>query len=159
MKAGSFGRHAEFAGQLTAEARSFRTASAGEGVALTGSGGQNLMQGRSSLRQPWALLVVAGIVLLVFFFAAAPAKAQSSARGPSELWQEYPLDPLSEQGAGVSVQSVRSVQGFRVPTLMRRQRSSSDSTLLFAGFALVVLIISDTSFLMLTRRALARAEE
>ena len=117
------------------------------------------MQGRSSLRHPWALLIVAGIVLLVFFFAAGQAKAQSSSRGPSELWQEYPLDPRSEEGASVSVQSVRSVQGFRMPTLIRPERSSSDSMLLFAGIALVVLIISETSFLMLTRRALTRAED
>jgi hypothetical protein len=105
-----------------------------------------------------ALLIGAGIVLLVFFFTAGQAKAQSSTRGPSELWQEYPLDPRSEQGASVSVESVRSVQGFR-PTLIEPQRSSSDSMLLFAGLALVVLIIGDTSFLMLTRRALARADD
>jgi hypothetical protein len=115
------------------------------------------MQGRSSLRQPWALLIVAGIALLVFFFAAGQAKAQTG--GPSQLWQEYPLDPRSEQGASVSVQSVRTAQSFRLPTLMRPERSASDSMLLFAGLALVVLIISDTSFLMLTRRALARAED
>lgn len=117
------------------------------------------MQGRSSLRHPWALLIVAGIALIVFFLTAGQAKAQSSTRGPSELWQEYPLDPRSEQGASVSVQSVRTAQSFRLPTLIRPERSSSDSMLLFAGIALVVLIISDTGFLMLTRRALARAED
>jgi hypothetical protein len=115
------------------------------------------MQGRSSLRQPSALLIVAGITLLVFLFAAGQAKAQTG--GPTELWQEYPLDPRSEQGAGVSVQSVRAAQSFRLPTLIEPERSSSDSMLLFAGIALVVLIVSDTSFLMLTRRALARAED
>ena len=128
-------------------------------MAPTGSGGQNLIKERSSLRKPWALLIVAGIVLFVFAFATGQAKAQSSTRGPSELWQEYPLDPHSEQGASVSVQSVRSVQRFRMPTLIRPQGSSSDSMLLFAGFALIVLIISDTSFLMLARRALARPDE
>ena len=114
------------------------------------------VEGRSALRKAWASLIVAGIVLLVFFFGAGTASAQTQSRQPTELWQEYPLDPHSEQGANLTVKSVRSAELVRIPTLIK-PRSSSDSTLLIAGLALVVLLISDTSFLVLSRRALAKA--
>ena len=115
-----------------------------------------LVEGRSKLRKTWASLIVAGVVLLVFFFGSGTAFAQTQARQPTELWQEYPLDPHSEQGASLSVQSVRSAELVKIPTLIK-PRSASDSTLLIAGLALVVLLISETSFLMLSRRALANA--
>ena len=115
-----------------------------------------LVEGRSALRKTWASLIVVGIVLLVFFFGSETASAQTQSRQPTELWQEYPLDPHSEQGANLTVQSVRSAGLVRIPTLVK-PRSASDSTLLIAGLALVVLLISDTSFLVLSRRALAKA--
>lgn len=114
------------------------------------------MKGRSTLRHAWASLSVALIVLLAFFFGTGTASAQTQSRHPTELWQTYPLDPHSEQGANLSVQSVRSADLVRIPTLVKA-RASSDSTLLIGGLALVVLLISDTSFLVLTRRAMANA--
>jgi hypothetical protein len=120
------------------------------------SGGQSSLKGRSTLRLARASLIVAGIVLLAFFFGSGTASAQTQSRQPTGLWQAYPLDPHSEQGANLSVQGVRSAELVRIPTLVKA-RSSKDSTLLIGGLALIVLLISDTSFLVLTRRALAKA--
>lgn len=114
------------------------------------------MQGRSTLRRRWALAIGVGVAVLVFVVGTGPAAAQ--ARQPTELWQEYPLDPHSEQGADVSVESVRSVQLARFVPLVEPQ-STSDTKLLIGGLVLVLLLISDTSFLVLTRRALARPED
>lgn len=115
-----------------------------------------LVEGRSTLRPAWASLIVAAIVLLAFVFGSGTAFAQTQARQPTELWQEYPLDPHSEQGANISIQSVRSPELATIPTLVK-DRSAYDSTLLIAGLALIVLVISDASFLVLTRRALTKA--
>ena len=115
-----------------------------------------LVEARSTLRRAWASLIVAAIVLLAFFFGSGTAFAQTQTRQPTELWQEYPLDPHSEQGANLSIQSVRSAELVRIPTLVKA-RSAYDSTLLICGLALVVLLISDTGFLLLARRALTNA--
>ena len=96
----------------------------------------------------WAFLAVVGLAVLVV--AAGPAQAATSKPPPKELWQEYPLDPLSEHGSSVSVQSIR------MPVLRTSESSSTDSTLLIAGLALVVLALSSASFLLLARRSLIR---
>jgi hypothetical protein len=104
------------------------------------------VQGRSSLRQLRASLVVLCVVVLAF--GAGPAQAQGREQSPTALWQEYPLDPSSEQGANVSVEAVRS---FVVPA-RAKPPSSSDSMLLLGGFTLSVLILSDALFLTLLGR-------
>ena len=116
------------------------------------------MNGRSTLRRRSALVTGASVALLVFLVGTGPAAARTQAQQPTELWQEYPLDPQSEQGADVSVESVRSVQLAEFVPLVKPE-SSSDSALLVGGLVLVLLLISDTSFLVLTRRVLARSED
>jgi hypothetical protein len=93
------------------------------------------------------------VVVCVLAFAAGPAHAQDRARepAPTALWEEYPLDPSSEEGASVSVQAVRRIG---VPAFVTPAPSPSDSTLLIGGFALTVLILSDTVFLTVLRRRL-----
>jgi hypothetical protein len=107
------------------------------------------VQGRVSLRQLRALLVVLCVVVLAF--GAGPAQAQGREPLPTELWRKYPLDPSSEQGANVSIQAARS---FVVPARANPPSSSSDSMLLLGGLALSVLILSDTLFLTLLGRRL-----
>lgn len=99
----------------------------------------------ASLRRLAAVLtLVCGGVLAV---GAGPALAQGAAeRPPSELWQEYPLEPLAEEAPAQSLPGLRPLAGA--------ESSSPDRMLLIGGLALFVLVLSDTVFLALSTRAL-----
>lgn len=88
-----------------------------------------------------ALVIVAGVVVLSF--GAGSAFAQGGKRAPTELWQEYPLDPTTES------QDTRSLAiSVRIPAL--EKPASTNTMLRLAGFALVAMILADTLFLSLS---------
>jgi hypothetical protein len=95
-------------------------------------------------RQLAALLILSCAGALVL--GVGPARAESAAEPPpTQLWQEYPLEPLTGKA-----------QRERVPILQPRaaNASSPDWVLLIGGMALVVFILTDTVFLALSSRVL-----
>lgn len=103
-----------------------------------------------SLRQLTALLVVSSGVALTLGAEAAVAAPPSNKPGPTELWQEYPLEPLQD---GQTPR--RSILRIRQPTVP--DSSSPDRLLLVGGLALFLLVLSDTVFLALSSRVVRSA--
>jgi hypothetical protein len=104
------------------------------------------------LRRLRSVPILACVGVLVF--GAGPATAasggqQQSSVGNSDpaaaLWNQYPLEPLPRPAV------TRSAASVRLPDVAT---SSSDSTLLIGGLALVILILTDTAFLTLSARVL-----
>jgi hypothetical protein len=104
------------------------------------------------LRRRRSFLLLACVGALVF--GAGPASGASGAQRASvgnsdpaaALWNHYPLEPLPRPPA------TRSAGSVRFPDATAP--SSSDSTLLIGGLALVILILTDTAFLTLSARVL-----
>jgi hypothetical protein len=93
-------------------------------------------------RQLAALLILSCAGALVL--GVGSARAESGAEPPpTQLWQEYPLEPLTGQAPRE-----------RVPIIQPRavNSSSPDWVLLIGGLALVVFILTDTVFLALSSR-------
>lgn len=96
-------------------------------------------------RQLGALLILscAGVLVL----GVGPARAESAAEpSPTRLWEEYPLEPMTEQAPKQRVPFI--------PTAAVAKPSSPDWMLGIGGLALVVLILADAVFLALLSRAL-----
>jgi hypothetical protein len=87
-------------------------------------------------------------------FGTGPASGASGAQRPAvrnsdpaaALWNQYPLEPTPRPPV------TRSASTIRFPDVAAP--SSSDSTLLIGGLALVILILTDTAFLALSARVL-----
>ena len=79
-------------------------------------------------------------------FAAAPTPSQGT---PTELWEQYPLEP------GPGERSETQVQ--QLPDIQPAAASSGNSMLLIGGLALVILVLADMAFLTLSVRLLRRA--
>ncbi len=91
-----------------------------------------------------AVLLLSCTVALVFGAGPASAAAPATEPSPTELWEEYPLEPLAGQAP--------KQRDLSIPPAAVSKPSSSDRMLLIAGVALVVLILSDTVFLTLSSR-------
>lgn len=98
---------------------------------------------RSLLLLPCALALAVGAGPAL---AAAPTASQ---RSPTELWEEYPLEP----GPGERSETKRQ----KLPDIEPAAASSGNSTLLIGGLALVILVLADMAFLTLSVRLLRRA--
>ena len=96
---------------------------------------------RTTLRRLLGLVIIA-CAAAALTSAAKPALAQGSPPdpAPTELWQQYPLEPLQGQA------------GTRRPAMTAP--SGTDWTLLGGGLALVVLSLGATVVLMLSVRML-----
>jgi hypothetical protein len=100
-----------------------------------------------SVRHLAALLVLFSAVGLVFGAESSLAAAPNSEPAPSELWQEYPLEP--QEGGQAPRRGILRIRQPAAP-----DSSSPDRMLLIGGLALFLLVLSDTVFLALSSRAL-----
>jgi hypothetical protein len=96
-------------------------------------------------RQLVALLIVSCAGVLAFGPGPASAAAPATEPPPTELWQEYPLEPLAGQAQRERLPGAEPPAG---------KSSSVDRMLLIGGLALFVLVLSDTVFLALSSRTL-----
>jgi hypothetical protein len=95
-------------------------------------------------RQVVALLILSCAGALVL--GVGPARAESAAEPPpTQLWKEYPLEPLTGQAPRERVPIIQPAAA---------NASSPDWMLGIGGLALVVLILADAVFLALLSRAL-----